>query len=243
MGRDILSLCYHAVSETWPADLSISPRQLEEQLRRKLRAGYTPATLSESRAAGRTGKTLVVTFDDGYLSNLTLAAPILARLGVPGTLFVPSDYVSGGPMEWPGIERWRRGPHERELTPLDWEQVAELAGMGWEIGSHTCSHPKLTTLADDQLERELRDSRAAIEARLRAPCRTIAYPYGDVDDRVVASARNAGYELGVTLPISWPDESDPLRLPRVGIYNGKGTISYGIKTSRAVRRLRRFAGR
>ncbi len=245
MGRDqdILTLCYHAVSENWPADLSIPPRQLEEQLTRKLRAGYRPATLSESRKPGRSGKTLVVTFDDGYLSNLTLAAPLLARLGVPGTLFVPSDYVGGGPMEWPGIEQWRHGPYERELTPLGWDQVAELADMGWEIGSHTCSHPRLTKLGDRELGRELRDSRAAIEAHLGAPCRTIAYPYGDIDERVAAAARAAGYELGVALPIRWTDESDPLRLPRVGVYNNKGALSYGLKTSPLVRCLRLRTGR
>jgi peptidoglycan/xylan/chitin deacetylase (PgdA/CDA1 family) len=111
MREDTLILCYHAISKDWPADLSVSPSAFEEQIRRKLRNGYRGTTLTQSRLPDRPAKTLVVTFDDGYLSTLAIAAPILKRLGVPGTLFVPSDYMGrAGPMTWPGIEMWATGP-------------------------------------------------------------------------------------------------------------------------------------
>jgi peptidoglycan/xylan/chitin deacetylase (PgdA/CDA1 family) len=244
MREDTLILCYHAVSENWPADLSVSPSDFEAQIRRKLENGYRGATLRQSRMPDRPAKTLVVTFDDGYLSTLTKAAPILERLGVPGTLFIPTDYMGRpGPMTWPGIEMWRAGPHRSELEPLSWEQIRALAMRNWEIGSHTCSHPRLTRLGDEDLERELTVSRTTIERELGTPCDAIAYPYGDVDDRVAGAAGAAGYDLGVGLPARWKDGGDRMRLPRIGVYNGQSHAKLGLKMSPLVRHLRSLTGR
>lgn len=243
MFEDTLILCYHAISEKLPADLSVHPSAFEDQIRRKLRSGYRGATLSESQMLERTGKTLVVTFDDGYLSTLAVAAPVLDRLGVPATLFVPTDYIGqDGPLSWPGIEQWSSGVHREELKPLDWEGVRQLAAEGWEIGSHTCRHPRLTKLPLRALEHELQASRTAIELRVNRPCRSVAYPYGDVDETVANAARTAGYEFGVGLPAKWTDESDPMQLPRVGVYRGQGRTILRVKTSPLVRRLRLLTG-
>jgi peptidoglycan/xylan/chitin deacetylase (PgdA/CDA1 family) len=241
---DLLILCYHAVSEDWPADLSLRPDAFERQIRNLLRRGYHGLTLSESQSPGRRRKSLVVTFDDGYLSTLTMAAPIMARLGIPGTVFVPSGFIGREePMSWPGIDRWLDTPHRSELVPLSWEQTGQLADAGWEVGSHTISHPKLTQLADPDLAGELRDSKAAIEAELGRPCPTIAYPYGDVDQRVAAAAAAAGYRCGVGLPARWTTDDDPMQLPRVGIYNGQDGAKLALKTSALTRRARARLGR
>jgi peptidoglycan/xylan/chitin deacetylase (PgdA/CDA1 family) len=240
---DLLILCYHAVSEDWPADLSVAPAVFESQLRGLLRKGYRATTLSGRRASDPAGKTLVVTFDDGYLSTLTLAAPIMARLGVPGTVFVPSSFVGQGEMSWPGIDRWLGGPYREELRALSWEQVGTLAESGWEIGSHTASHPKLTQLDEPRLAAELGESKAVIEAQLGLPCPTIAYPYGDVDARVAAAAAAAGYACGVGLPARWTEDSDQMQLPRVGVYNGQSPAKLALKTSALTRRVRLRLGR
>ncbi len=245
-GADTLILCYHAVSETWPASFSTTPSAFEEQIAGLLGRGYRGVTLSESRQEPRKAeKLLVVTFDDGYISTLTKAAPILDRLGVPGTLFVPSDYIGRPePMCWKGIDHWSDGPHRDELEPLTWDQVRELAAAGWEIGAHSVSHPHLTQIGDEELSRELTASKEKIEAELGRPCTTVAYPYGDVDDRVVAATRAADYELGVDLPAHWRREGeDPLLIPRVGVYNGQPSAKLALKFSPRVRRLRVAIGR
>jgi peptidoglycan/xylan/chitin deacetylase (PgdA/CDA1 family) len=241
---DTLVLCYHAVSERWPADLSVTPTAFEAQIRAKLDAGYRGATVTRSQDPEPPSKALVVTFDDGFLSTLTAAAPILKRLGVPATLFVPTDYMGRpGPMAWPGTDRWLTGPHREELQPLSWAQVLALAEDGWEIGSHTCSHPRLTSLDEAELDRELRQSRLTVEGQLGRECGVIAYPYGDVDQRVAEQARKAGYRLGVGLPARWEEPADPMQIPRIGIYHGQGGAKLALKTSPLVRRLRALAGR
>jgi peptidoglycan/xylan/chitin deacetylase (PgdA/CDA1 family) len=234
---DLLVLCYHALSERWPAALSTTPERFEEQLELLLRRGYTPTTFSiEERPPA--GRTMAVTFDDAYRSVLELAHPIMERLGVPGTVFAPSDWVGRDePMTWDGIDQWLGGPHEQELLCLGWPELRDLAGGGWEIGSHTCSHPHLTTLGDDDLRRELEQSRAACEEGMGRPIRSIAYPYGDVDERVVEATRAAGYELGAALP-KRHGSRDPLNWPRVGVYNRDDLRRFKLKVSPLVRRLR-----
>src|SRR3954466_11646194 len=147
-----LVLAYHAVSETWPADLSVTPERLDAQLRLLTRHGYRGATMYDgaSRAAG--GKTVAVTFDDGFRSVATLALPILRRYGIPGTIFLPTDYIgTEEPMRWPGIDQRSGGRHEAEALPMSWAEVATLVDAGWEVGSHTRSHPRLTELGDASL--------------------------------------------------------------------------------------------
>ena len=233
---DRLVLCYHAVSETWPASLSVTPRRLEEQLSTLLRRGYRGATFHDAVHDPPAGRTLVVTFDDAYRSVLQLALPIMSRLGVPGTLFVPTDFV-GTSAVWPGVDHWVQTAHEHELATMTWPELHALADAGWEIGSHTCSHPRLTELTDADLARELAESRRRCEEMMERPCRSIAYPYGDHDARVVRATRAAGYAAAATLPEQFTGAA-PLTWPRVGVYCEDTPRRFAVKVSPSVRRLR-----
>jgi len=243
---DVLVLAYHAVSSEWRSPLSVSPDLLEAQVRRKLEGGYEPVTFTDAvrahRAARsgthrRCGRLLAVTFDDAYASVLTHAQPALERLGAPATVFVPTDHPArGAPMSWPGIDHWVGTPDEQELMPMSWGQLGGLAARGWEIGSHTCSHPHLTTLDDADLARELTVSRAVCERELGRPCTSLAYPYGDFDERVARAASEAGYETCATLNAQ-TQPWDPMQWPRVSVYDVDQRWRFALKASPAVRRL------
>lgn len=231
-------LCYHAVSPTWPAPLSVTPERLESQLRLLRARGYRGAGFTELTRAEPDSLLLAVTFDDAFRSVLTLAEPILGRLGFVGTLFVPTDFPErDGPLAWPGIDHWLGGEFEAELAHLSWDEIAGLADRGWEIGSHTCSHPHLTALPDAALDAELSASRGVCESRLGGTCSSIAYPYGDYDQRVVAAAGRAGYSAACTLPTRL-HAATPLAWPRIGVYHGDGDSRFRLKVSPSIRRLR-----
>ena len=232
-------LCYHAVSDDWPSSLAVRPGQLRAHVAGLLSRGYRPATFTE---AVRGRGLLAVTFDDAFHTVGSLALPVLRELGVPATVFVPTAFPDGGgPLTWPGIEHWPGGPHEDELRCLTWGELADLADLGWEIGSHTVTHPRLTTIDDRRLSWELAHSKRTVEARLQRPCSSIAYPYGDEDARVVAAARQAGYLAAAALP-SRPHADEALRWPRVGAYRRDNRLRLAAKTSPGVRRLRAAAG-
>jgi len=235
-------LCYHAVSETWPSPAAISPERLEAQLRLLLRRGFRPLTLSAALREPTPRKAMVVTFDDAYTSILSRGLPVLERLGVPATVFVPTDAASeAGRMEWSELAQWVGGEHDSELRCMSWEELRGLASSGWEIGSHSCSHPHLTDLAPGPLITELRSSRALCEERLQRPCETFAYPFGSYDEGVMDAVAAAGYAAAVTLDerIAVPLRGrGPLAIPREAIYRETGWATFVAKTSRTVRRVR-----
>jgi peptidoglycan/xylan/chitin deacetylase (PgdA/CDA1 family) len=167
-----------------------------------------------------------------------LARPILDRLGAPATVFAVTDFADDGrPLSWDGIDRWRGGEFEPELRGMDWAQLRELAADGWEIGSHTCDHPRLPGLGDAELDRQMGASRDACARGMGMPCTSIAYPYGDVDERVVAAAQRAGYSAGAALPARW-HPAQRLLWPRVGVYHPDDSRRFAVKTSAAVRGVR-----
>jgi peptidoglycan/xylan/chitin deacetylase (PgdA/CDA1 family) len=236
---EILVLCYHALSERFPASLSVSPDAFREQLDVLMRRGYRGETFSDAISEPPEGRVLAVTFDDAYRSVVRLAVPIMAEYELPGTVFAPTSYIGNdGPMNWPGIDEWHGTSHETELVPCSWSELGQLLEAGWEVGSHTRTHPRLPELPDSELMTELSESRLECERHLGAPCRSIAYPYGAVDARVADAVAAAGYSFAAELPGNFSTPPVPLRWPRIGIYNRDRRWRFQLKTAKFMRELR-----
>lgn len=234
-------LGYHAVSPSWRTTLAVSEEQLHAQISYLAQRGYVGLTLSESERLRRKGtlphRSLVLTFDDGYASTLR-ALPILDDFQFPGTVFVVTDFVdSGEPLSWYGITEWLQPETIEELRPLRWDDAAMLIERGWEVGSHTMSHPLLTRLDDQELSEELVQSRRTIEARLGS-CTSLAYPYGVADERVASAAAEAGYEVACTLTFAHVAD-EPLRRARVGMNPRDRGLRLKIQVSRLGQSMRR----
>jgi peptidoglycan/xylan/chitin deacetylase (PgdA/CDA1 family) len=239
--NDLLVICYHAIDPTWPADLSVTPAALEAQIAALARHGYRGVRFSDALSGGHQGRVVAITFDDSYRSVLELAKPILDAHGYPATVFVPTDWPGETrPMRWQGIDHWLDTPHEDAMRALDWRELGELADAGWEIGSHTCSHPHLPELDDSSLTRELTTSKARIETELGRPCTSLAYPYGEVDERVLDATLAAGYRWAGTIPRVLP-RPRPLLWPRVPVYHQDDLRRFRSKVSPSLRRLRSSA--
>jgi peptidoglycan/xylan/chitin deacetylase (PgdA/CDA1 family) len=207
-----LIIAYHAVSSSWHSPLAITESVLRSQIEYLHRSGYVGLTFADAERRTRDGtlprRSVVVTFDDGYASN-QLAAPI------PATVFVVTGFTdSGAALRWYGIEDEQESA-AAELRPLTWRELADLHDIGWEIGSHTVTHPLLPGLPEQELRGQLEQSRASIADRL-GRCETLAYPYGVADARVADAARAAGYLAACVLTgAHFTDE--PYRRPRVGL--------------------------
>jgi peptidoglycan/xylan/chitin deacetylase (PgdA/CDA1 family) len=201
--------------------------------------GYRSTTFSEAVThPARAERTLAVTFDDGYRSVIELGLPILSKLGLVGTVFVVTTRVgTEAPVDWPGVDHWVGGPHEQELVPMGTDELGRLIDAGWEIGSHTRTHPHLTEIDDEQLEHELHLSRRECYDLIGRPVGSIAYPYGDVDERVVKATFAAGYRAAGSLPTRFRAPRS-LEWPRVGVYYGDDGRRFRMKVSPNLRRVR-----
>lgn len=227
-------------------------RELERQLRYLARR-FRILPLAEDLPPG----SVALTFDDGLRSNVEVAYPILARLGLPATFFVCPQLIDERRWLWNHevrarlrslgagaeateqlVERmkgmpfatrraveerlrdetadWRPSPEEREACDLaGWEELARLDPRLVAIGSHTLTHPILTTLPADEAEKEICGSRALLEKRLGRPVELFCYPNGALDSSALALARRT-YRVAVTAaPGAVRPGSDPLLLPRL----------------------------
>jgi peptidoglycan/xylan/chitin deacetylase (PgdA/CDA1 family) len=232
-----LILCYHAVSDEWNASLAVDPGSFIAQIAELAGRGYRSATFTEAARGPARDRTLAVTFDDGYKSVYEQARPVLEEHGFSATVFVPTALMrGGGPLKWPGVDHWAEAATVSELEPMSVAELRSLVEMGWEIGSHTRTHPRLPELPDDELRRELEESKRECAELTGAECTSLAFPYGDVDDRVMRAAERAGYEAAALLSSTKVRRSSFAK-DRVGIYRADGPRSFRIKTSPLLRRL------
>ena len=200
-------LMYHVIAAPPPGtpypQLWVTPEAFAAQMHALATAGYHGITLAEAFAAWEHGARIpehpvVVSFDDGYRSHSTAAAPVLKTLGWPGVLNLEIDNAGAGGITLSRLKR--------------------LVRDGWEIDSHTVTHPDLTTLGPDALRAELARSRAWIERELGVPADFFCYPAGKYDPTVVTAVRAAGYRGATSeLPGAATARSDPYLLPRVRV--------------------------
>ena len=112
------------------------------------------------------------------------------------------------------VEPPARAPEE--YAGITWQEARELEAGGIEVGSHTLTHPVLTQVGDAQLERELGESKARLEAELHRPVELLCYPNGNIDARILRAAKRAGYRAAVTVEEGFNEKPcDLLALRRV----------------------------
>ena len=138
-----------------------------------------------------------LSFDDGFRNVFTNAFPVLKQHNVPAIFFVPSSLVNG---DWKKAKHYcldtTRYPGIIEM--VRWDDLAEMVSAGYEIGSHTRNHARLSNISQDLvlLEAEIVGSKKDIEERLGIECKYISWPYGtwaDVDKLSLEMVKKAGY--------------------------------------------------
>jgi peptidoglycan/xylan/chitin deacetylase (PgdA/CDA1 family) len=203
-------LMYHAIRPAPPGarlpSLFVRPRELAAQVRALRRAGYAAVTLQRVWNAwhGRTRlphRPIVLSFDDGYASQVRFALPALRRERWPGVLNLALDWVDdlGGD-----------------------GAVRRLIDAGWQIDAHSRTHPDLTRVSDAQLRDETAGARTDLQRRFGVKASFFAYPSGRYDRRVVAAVRQAGYLAAATVKRGFARATAPYALARVPVDGGMG---------------------
>jgi peptidoglycan/xylan/chitin deacetylase (PgdA/CDA1 family) len=189
-------------------ELYVREADFRAQLRWLGRRGYHAVTLRavwEHWHGGRRlpRRPIVISFDDGFRSTATVALPALRAHGWPAVLNLALHHLD---VRW-GL--WSR-------------DVRAMLANGWELASHTLTHPDLTGVGDSRLEHEVAGSRRVLARRFNVPVDFFCYPAGRYDLRVAAQVEQAGY-LGATTTVdglAHPDEAYALRRLRVSRSDG-----------------------
>jgi len=218
---DAVILMYHHVDESTPPSTSVTPEQFETHLDHLDNEGYRVRPLLDVVTALQNGdaiddKTVVITFDDAYVSVLEAAMPMLRDRNWPFTVFVTTDYASGN----------HRGY-------LDWEQLRELTANGATVGNHTRSHAHLVLRLDGESEREWRQRITAeidgAAVRLSdelgdAVIPVLAYPFGEYDSEIKSIVEDLGLVALGQHSGAAGSVSDFLALPRFPVASGYDDI-------------------
>ncbi len=181
---------YHDILPEKEVFFDVTITEFEQHLQLIKKLGLTPISYDQLVTHLRTGlplpeKPIMLTFDDGYGGHYEYVYPLLKKYGYPAVFSVYTSNM--------GIDTGR--------THVSWEQLKEMAADPLvTIASHSITHPKdLRALPDDQLKREIEQSKSLLEAQLGIPIRYFTYPEGKYDERVAKFVEKAGYRSALTM--------------------------------------------
>jgi peptidoglycan/xylan/chitin deacetylase (PgdA/CDA1 family) len=186
-------LVYHNIGKEARGRLVLAADAFAEQMKYLKANGYHVVSVADfvewlhlRRQLPR--KTVVLTFDDGYRSFRDHAYPILKELHFTATLFVYTDYVGAG------------------RNALTWDELKALAAEGFDVQAHSKSHADLRRGEQEseahytrRLQAELVEPPRVLARSVGRPISFLAYPYGRVDDAVLAKVKEQGYQAAFTV--------------------------------------------
>jgi peptidoglycan/xylan/chitin deacetylase (PgdA/CDA1 family) len=266
----VVVLSYHGVSEAKEREDPISFPLLHfeaaefEAHCRFIREACTPISLSQWFEAANGGdplppRSVLVTFDDGYRSVLTVAHEILSRYEIPAVAFVSTEPVEQTELLWFDavyraqgedaveamktlpFDEWRKRASAiatRAQTtdlnaPMNVGQVQKLAEGGLvEVGAHTMSHLILTQANVATQLGEIRGSKQKLESWTQKPVRAFAYPNGDFNTETMHLVRQAGFNCAFTATEGYaPADSLTFAIPRFMMLSAVGVEELGHRLS------------
>jgi peptidoglycan/xylan/chitin deacetylase (PgdA/CDA1 family) len=207
--RPVPVLMYHHVNPHRGDTVTVTPEVFEGQMKLLRESGYRTLTAAEL-LAHMTGelilkeKTVVITFDDGWLDNYLYAFPVLKSNHLNAIFFIITDRIENASQKKAHLQEsiplhdeskvlLEKG--EADRVALNWRLIEEMVGSGLaEFYSHTKSHRKCDTLSEDQLRAELGESKKLIEQRMGGECPFLCWPYGKYTRGAVRVAKEVGYE-------------------------------------------------
>ncbi len=184
--REVPILMYHVIEDfNGPLEqLYVSPLEFRKQMEFLQKHNFHTVPVCDVLNHWKYGQALpanpiVLSFDDGYRSIYTQAFPILKEYGFIGTLYLCTNKIDT----------------ESGLTT---EMIKEMSLHGFEIGSHTVSHPDLTKINTARLSQEIKDSKSVLESLVGQEVSTFCYPSGQSNLSVREEVQEAGYLGAVT---------------------------------------------
>jgi peptidoglycan/xylan/chitin deacetylase (PgdA/CDA1 family) len=234
----ILSLLYHKIDrhiDTRNSDLFVSPDSFERQVRFLKKRGYVflgAKDLLDFLELGKplSKKNVIITFDDGYLDNMTNALPILNRYNAKCIIFLTTEFIGKSTM-WNGIENHF----------LDISQIIRMDASGIDFGSHTLTHPSLPGCPIEKIIEEVSESKIRLEELLNHSIDIFAYPYGSYNQAIRKAVIEAGYKCAFSLHRGVSTKkTDPFALRRIRMGNSFSGFLFFVYFASLIEKARIF---
>lgn len=224
-------LMYHQIEVAPPKgaafrSLYVSPQSFARQMSFLSLLGYRGLSMSALMpylAGEQTGKVVGITFDDGYLNNLTNALPVLNRHGFSSTCYAVSQQLGKS-------NEWDREIGIAQTSLMNAAQLRQWRAGGQDVGAHTRHHVRLTGADASTSMEEIFLCKSELETMTGSPVQHFCYPYGDYTDDHAAMARTAGFETATTTQRSrCQGGENMMQLPRVPVVRSTSLPSLWLK--------------
>lgn len=211
--KSIPILLYHRVGSETDA-LTITTERFQRDMATLSEDGYHTLSLDQlkhhlqnSPNESLPKKSIMITFDDGYLDNYTNAFPILQKYSMKASFYIITGMV---------------GQNDR----LTASQIREMAAAGMTFGSHTITHRPLAELNTQEATTELTKSKLDLENLLGRTVDFIAYPCGSYTAETIKIAHEAGYQGGFSVRPGFAMLTNNMTIRRIPIFHYDRSISY-----------------
>lgn len=245
MKKSVPVLMYHHVSPV-EGMINVSPANFEDQLKWLSRRGYRSLSCDEFAAhlAGETApaRSVLITFDDGYLDNWVYAYPLMKRYGFHGVIFLVTSWIGDGPVRpHLGQDSLPQTPAHRECEDLieagradevmlRWSEIAAMRSDGvFEFHSHTHTHTRWDLGLEKEnknqhMQHELQASREVLQEKLGSVSEHFCWPQGYFDEDYTRLAQEAGFRYLYTTQAFGRNVAgtDPARIHRFAVRNTSG---------------------
>jgi len=234
-------LTYHQI-DTAPSkgaayrSLYVSPNSFARQMAFLKLLGYRGLSMSALMPylkGERVGKVVGITFDDGYLNNLTNALPVLLKYGFSSTCYAVSQQL--------GMTNiWDRDVGVEQAPLMNVSQLRQWVEGGQEVGAHTRHHVRLTQVDPSICLDEISLCKSELEDMIASSVAHFCYPYGDYTENQVAMALAAGFESATTTQRSRCQTGENLmQLPRMPIVRSTSLLAFWLKLTTSYEDRRR----
>jgi peptidoglycan/xylan/chitin deacetylase (PgdA/CDA1 family) len=199
--KGIPVLCYHAIGDDKTNTLYVSQEKFKEQMDYLKNNGYFTLTMKEFNDYILNNKSVpekavLITFDDGYSNNYTLAYPILKNNLQNATIALITDFSN-------------------DSFYLSKDQILEMHKNGIEFVSHTTKHQSLDEFSYEEQLKILKDSKLALENILGEPQTVFIYPYSKYNQYSEKAVKEAGYNMAFDLDGGIASRNDsPIHIKR-----------------------------
>jgi peptidoglycan/xylan/chitin deacetylase (PgdA/CDA1 family) len=226
-------LMYHHVNNHKGDMVTITPETFEMQMHYLNKAGYKTLNTGEliSHINGTlqlNEKSVMVTFDDGWIDNYVFAYPVMKKYGIKATIFLVTSWIdnagNAGHVNDSDIPTHEESSsllmkNKGQKVVLNWDMIREMKESGLvEFHSHTQNHMKCHHLNGNDLLEEVQQSKKRIEGRLGSDCTCLCWPMGRYNDLAVKTAEEAGYKALFTTNYGVVNEnSDLFAIQRIAV--------------------------
>ena len=224
-------LTYHQIAQAPPKgapyrSLYVAPRDFSRQMAILKMLGYRGLSMGDLQPylqGQKHGKVVGITFDDGYLNNLTHALPVLRQYGFTSTCYAVSELLGK-------TNAWDIPNGIAQVPLMTSAQLREWIAGGQQVGAHTRNHVHLPLISAQDCVEEIVQSRLDLEAGVAGAVAHFCYPYGDFNADTVAKVGSAGFESATTTRRGRCYQGESmLELPRVPVLRSTSRLVFCLK--------------